>query len=194
VPELKAGDLGAVAKLKDTLTNDTLGDKTDAVTFAAIKFPNRCSPTRSSPRPVATKTRSARRCTGSRRGPVDPLQPRSADQSCCSGQGQLHIEVTVAKLKRRFASTSTSNRRAFLPRNHQGVHRAARASQEADRRARSVRRLQDQWTLTRGADFEFVDDIFGGSIPRQYVPPSRRGFKTRGPVDIWPAIRWSISA
>ena len=39
VPEIKAGDLGAVAKLKDTLTNDTLGDKTDPVTFPAIKFP-----------------------------------------------------------------------------------------------------------------------------------------------------------
>src|SRR5206468_1451806 len=38
VPEIKAGDLGAVAKLKDTLTNDMLGDKTDAVTFVAIKF------------------------------------------------------------------------------------------------------------------------------------------------------------
>src|SRR4029079_17010167 len=39
VPELKAGDLGAVAKLKDTLTNDTLGDKTDAVNFPGVKFP-----------------------------------------------------------------------------------------------------------------------------------------------------------
>src|SRR5213076_2661426 len=39
VPEIKAGDLGAVAKLKDTLTNDTLGDKTDPVTFPPIKFP-----------------------------------------------------------------------------------------------------------------------------------------------------------
>src|SRR4030095_12363017 len=39
VPEVKAGDLGAVAKLKDTLTNDTLGDKSDAVVFPPIKFP-----------------------------------------------------------------------------------------------------------------------------------------------------------
>jgi elongation factor G len=39
VPEIKAGDLGAVAKLKDTLTNDTLGDKSDPVTFPPIKFP-----------------------------------------------------------------------------------------------------------------------------------------------------------
>src|SRR5260221_6600033 len=39
VPEIKAGDLGAVAKLKDTLTSDTLGDKADAVTFPAVTFP-----------------------------------------------------------------------------------------------------------------------------------------------------------
>ena len=39
VPEIKAGDLGAVAKLKDTLTNDTLGDKSDGIAFPAVKFP-----------------------------------------------------------------------------------------------------------------------------------------------------------
>src|SRR5205814_3478306 len=39
IPEIKAGDLGAVAKLKDTLTNDTLGDKADPIAFPAVKFP-----------------------------------------------------------------------------------------------------------------------------------------------------------
>src|SRR6185295_8476761 len=39
VPEIKAGDLGAVAKLKDTLTNDTLGDKSDDIIFPAVKYP-----------------------------------------------------------------------------------------------------------------------------------------------------------
>jgi translation elongation factor EF-G len=46
VPEIKAGDLGAVAKLKDTLTNDVLGDKSDRDHLSADRsFPSRCSPT-----------------------------------------------------------------------------------------------------------------------------------------------------
>ena len=86
VPEIKAGDLGAVAKLKDTLTNDTLGDKADPVTFPADQVSrSRCSRTRSSRRPAATRTRSARRCTGSRKrirrsGTAAIRRPRSC---CC---------------------------------------------------------------------------------------------------------------
>ena len=57
VPELKAGDLGAVPKLKDTLTNDTLGDKADALVFPATKFPEPSPPKSRSPavlkRPIA---------------------------------------------------------------------------------------------------------------------------------------------
>ena len=78
--------------------------------------------------------------------PVDPLQPRSADQELLlSGQGQLHIEVTVAKLKRRFGVDVNLKppripyRETIKPR-----HRGARPAQETDRRPRPVRRLQDQ--------------------------------------------------
>ena len=86
VPEIKAGDLGAVAKLKDTLTNDTLGDKADPVTFPADHVSRAgARPTRSSRRPAATRTRSARRCTGSRKrirrsATAAIRRPRS----CCS--------------------------------------------------------------------------------------------------------------
>ena len=85
VPEIKAGDLGAVAKLKDTLTNDTLGDKGDAVTFPAPKFPE----------PVLSycdRAEEPRRrgqdqhvdAPARGRGPVDPLQPRSADEGAAA--------------------------------------------------------------------------------------------------------------
>ena len=61
-----------------------------------------------------------------------------------SGQGQLHIEVTVAKLKRRFGvDVNLKPPRIPVPRDDQGVDRGARPAQEADRRPRPVRRLQD---------------------------------------------------
>ena len=86
VPEIKAGDLGAVAKLKDTRTNDTIADKAAGITFAPLTLPgSRCSPTPSSRRAAATKTRSARRCTASkrkiRRSATHAIRRRT---SCCS--------------------------------------------------------------------------------------------------------------
>jgi len=88
VPEIKAGDLGAVAKLKDTLTNDTLGDKSDPLMFPAITFRSPCCPTRSSPRAGATRTRSARRCTGSKRKirPSSTAVIRRRWSCCCRGR------------------------------------------------------------------------------------------------------------
>ncbi len=104
VPELHAGDLGAVAKLKDVRTGDTLGDKTAGFTAPAMKYPE----------PVLAYAIEPKS-----RGDEDKIGPamqrlREEDPSISydrdpqthelllSGQGQLHIEVTVAKLRRRF--------------------------------------------------------------------------------------------
>src|SRR5262249_32705837 len=104
VPEIKAGDLGAVAKLKETLTNDTLGDKADPVTFPAIKFPEPVLSYAIEPRSRGDEDKIS--TAMHRLEEEDPTIRYSRDQQTkellLSGQGQLHIEVTVAKLKRRF--------------------------------------------------------------------------------------------
>ena len=86
VPEIKAGDLGAVAKLKDTLTNDTLGDKTDADHLPADhSSPSRCCLRDRAEEPRRRGQDQHRRCTGSRK-----RTRRSATaairrpRSCCS--------------------------------------------------------------------------------------------------------------
>ena len=66
VPEVKAGDLGAVAKLKETLTNDTIGDK-GGLSVRPIVFPEPVLAYAIEPKSRGTRTRSARRCTGSRK-------------------------------------------------------------------------------------------------------------------------------
>src|SRR3989442_450779 len=103
VPEIKAGDLGAVAKLKDTLTNDTLGDK-DAVTFPPITFPEPVLAYAIEPKTRGDEDKIS--TSMHRLEEEDPSIRYSRDaqtkELLLSGQGQLHIEVTVAKLKRRF--------------------------------------------------------------------------------------------
>ena len=104
VPELKAGDLGAVPKLKDTLTNDTIGDKADPTVFPATKFPEPVLSYAIEPKSRGDEDKIS--ASMHRLEEADPSISYSRDpqtkELLLSGQGQLHIEVTVAKLKRRF--------------------------------------------------------------------------------------------
>ena len=146
VPEIKAGDIGAVAKLKDTQTSHTLGDKDTAVRFPAITFPEPVLAYAIEP-----KTRGDEEKISSsmqRLLEEDPTIRYSRDpqthELLLSGQGQLHIEVTVAKLKRRFAvEVNLKPPQDPVPRDHQGGDRGPRPAQEADGRPRPVRRLHD---------------------------------------------------
>ncbi|HXE79697.1 MAG TPA: elongation factor G, partial [Vicinamibacterales bacterium] len=104
VPELRAGDLGGVAKLKDTLTNDTLGDKAAGIRFAPIKFPEPVLSYAIEPKSRGDEDKIS--TAMHRLEEEDPTIRYTRDpqtkELLLSGQGQLHIEVTVAKLKRRF--------------------------------------------------------------------------------------------
>ena len=104
VPEVRAGDLGAVAKLKDTLTSDLLGDKNVSFGVLPIKFPE---PVISYAIEPKTRGDEEKISTALHRlQEEDPSISYNRDaqtkQLLLAGQGQSHIEVTVAKLKRRF--------------------------------------------------------------------------------------------
>ena len=182
MPEVKAGDLGAVAKLKETQSGDTLADKGDHVhVSAARRSPRRCWPTPSSRRRRGDEDKISSALHRLRE--EDPTihfdrDPQTKDQ-LLSGQGQLHIEVTVAKLKRRFGVDVTLK----LPRVP--YRETIGAPAEAHGRHKKQTGGHGQFgdckirvePLPRGADFEFVDEIFGGSIPRQFVPAVEKGIQ-----------------
>ena len=181
VPEMKAGDLGAVAKLKETQSGDTIADKGAKVTFPPLTFP---APVLAYA--IEPKTRGDEDKISSalhRLREEDPTihfdrDPQTKDQ-LLSGQGQLHIEVTVAKLKRRFGVDVTLK----LPRVP--YRETIGAPAEAHGRHKKQTGGHGQFgdckikvePLPRGEDFEFVDEIFGGSIPRQFVPAVEKGIQ-----------------
>lgn len=179
--ELHAGDLGAVAKLKDTHTSDTLGDAQADFLPPRIRFPE----------PVLAYALQPRsRADEDKIGPAihrlieeDPSIALTRDAQThdllLSGQGQLHIEVTVAKLRRRFGVEVT------LKPPHIPYRETITAPTEAHGRHKKQTGGHGQFgdckirvePLPRGADFEFVDDIFGGAIPRQFVPAVEKGIQ-----------------
>jgi elongation factor G len=200
VPELHAGDLGAVAKLKDTHTNDTLGDRQanfvpDPITFAepvlayAIQPKSRGDEDKIGP--AMQRLREEDPSIGYSRDP-------QTHDLLLSGQGQLHIEVTVAKLRRRFGVEVN------LKPPHIPYRETITAKTEAHGRHKKQTGGHGQFgdckirvePLARGAEFQFVDDIFGGAIPRQFVPAVEKGIqdaRMRGFLAGYPMVDFRVT-
>jgi elongation factor G len=200
VPELKAGDLGAVAKLKDTLTNDVLADAKIGVVFAPIRFAEPLLSYAIEPKSRGDEDKIS--TSLARLMEEDPTIRYARDpqtkELLLSGQGQLHIEVTVAKLKRRFGVDVNLK----LPRI--AYRETIKASTEAHGRHKKQTGGHGQFgdckirvePLPRGADFAFEDDIFGGAIPRQFVPAVEKGIqeaRQRGYLAGFPMVDFKVT-
>jgi elongation factor G len=181
VPELRAGDIGAIAKLKDTLTGDTLGDKN-----APIFYPHARAPEPSITFAVEPKTRADEDRIGvaihkileedlALRFGRDP----QTKEFLLSGSGQQHIEVVVAKLRKRYHVEMT------LKPPKVPYRETIRAKADAEGKHKKQTGGHGQFglcrikmePLPRGSGIEFVDDVFGGAIPKNWIPSVEKGLR-----------------
>ena len=195
VPEIKAGDIAAVAKLKETLTGDLLSEKPTPIRVPPIKFPEPVISYAIEPKSRGDEEKIS--TAMHRLQEEDPSIAYTRDpqtkELLLAGQGQLHIEVTVAKLKRRFGVE------VLLKPPRIPYRETITAATEAHGRHKKQTGGHGQFgdckvkfePLPRGSDFEFVDDIFGGAIPRQFVPAIEKGLqdaRTRGFLAGFPMV------
>jgi elongation factor G len=181
VPELHAGDIGAIAKLKETLTGDTLGDKS-----APIYFPLAHQSEPSITFAIEPKTRADEDRIGQaiHRILEEDLSLRfsrdtQTKEFLLSGSGQQHVEVVVAKLRKRYHVELT------LKPPKVAYRETIRAKADAEGKHKKQTGGHGQFgvcrvrmePLPRGAGFEFVDDIFGGAIPKNYIPSVEKGIR-----------------
>ncbi len=200
VDELRAGDLGAVAKLKDTHTGDTLADKGSSIKFPPFTFPSPVLSYAIEPKSRGDEDKISTSLQRLRE--EDPTIEYGRDDQTqellLSGQGQLHIEVTVAKLKRRFGVEVNLK----LPRI--AYRETILASTEAHGRHKKQTGGHGQFgdckirmePLPRGSDFEFANEIFGGAIPRQFVPAVEKGIqqsRMRGYLAGYPVVDLKVT-
>ena len=200
VPELKAGDLGAVAKLKETHTNDTLGEKGSHVRFAPIAFAEPVLSYAIEPKSQGDEEKISGALQRLRE--EDPTIQYTRDpqtrQLLLSGQGQVHIEVAVAKLKRRFG-VGVNLKLPRIP-----YRETIMAATEAHGRHKKQSGGHGQFgdcrirvePLPRGEDFAFVDEIFGGSIPRQFIPAVEKGIletRDKGYLAGYPMVDFKVT-
>jgi elongation factor G len=199
VPEVKAGDLGAVAKLKDTRTNDTLADKAAGISFAPISFSEPVLSYAIEPksRGDEDKISSSMHRLEEEDSTIRYVRDPQTNELLLAGQGQLHIEVTVAKLKRRFG-VEVNLKPPRIP-----YRETITARVEAHGRHKKQTGGHGQFgdckirmePLPRGSDFEFVDEIFGGSIPRQFIPAVEKGIqesRLRGYLAGYPVVDFRV--
>ena len=200
VPDLRAGDIGAVAKLKDTHTNDILGDKNAGFLVPPIAFPEPVLAYAIEPksRTDEDKIGPAMQRLHEEDQSISYARDPQTHELLLSGQGQLHIEVTVAKLRRRFGVEVTLKppRIAYRETITAKVEAHGRHKKQTGGHGQFGDCKITMEPLPRGSDFEFVDDIFGGAIPRQYVPAVEKGIqdtRMRGYLAGYPVVDFRVT-
>jgi elongation factor G len=199
VPEIQAGDVGAVAKLKDTHTNDTLGDKANPIVLPPIAFGEPSTTFAIEPKSRGDEDKIS--AALHRLMEEDPVLRLSRDSQThevlLSGMGQLHIEVVVGKLRKRF-KVEVNLKTPSVP-----YRETIKASAEGHGRHKKQTGGHGQFgdckirmkPLARGADFSFVDNIFGGSIPKNFIPAVEKGIqdaRVKGYVAGYPMVDFEV--
>jgi elongation factor G len=200
VPEVHAGDLGAIAKLKDTLTGDTLGEKTAPIVYPHADIPEPLLTFAIEPKTRGDEDRigvAIHRILEADQGVRFRRDPQTKE-FLLSGAGQQHIEVVVAQLRNRYhvALTLKPPRVPFREtiRGHadaEGKHK----KQSGGHGQFGVCRIKIE-PLPRGSGVEFVDDIVGGAIPRQWIPSVEKGIREaadRGFLAGFPVVDFRVS-
>ncbi len=199
IQELHAGDIGAVAKLRETLTGDTLGDKN-----APIQYPHVQLPEPAITFAIEPKTRADEDKLGAG---LHKLMEEDAmlrffrdpqtKEFLIAGTGQQHIEVVVSKMKKRYHAE------VVLKAPKVPYRETIRGKADVQGRHKKQTGGHGQYgdckikmePLPRGAEFEFVNDIFGGAIPKNFIPAVEKGIKdaaSRGYLAGYPVVNFRV--
>jgi elongation factor G len=199
IAELHSGDIGVVAKLRDTHTNDTLSTREVSIVLPKIPFPE----------PIITVAVEVKQ-----RGEEDKLSTglhklheedptfhhefnAELGQTLLRGLGERHLEIVVGRLARKFGVHAQITKPKVAYRETlkgkgegQGKHKKQTGGRG---------QYGDCWIrlapLPRGSGFVFDDQIVGGVIPRQYIPAVERGIveaAARGPVAGYPVVDFKV--
>ena len=179
--QVVAGDIGVVAKLTETGTGDTLASKEEPLLLPSIEFPRPLLSMAVEPKSKADEDKMGTALH--RLAEEDPTLHVHRDvemkQTIVSGMGEVHLEVVVERLKRKFGVDVTLS----LPRvpYRETIKGTAKAQgryvrQTGGRGQYGVCFIEVE-PLPRGAGFEFVDKIFGAAIPNQFIPSVEKGVR-----------------
>jgi elongation factor G len=179
ITELHAGDIGAIAKLKETLTGDTLGDKGVTVTYPPVELRE---PSIAFAIEAKSRNDEDRMGNGVHRILEEDQSLRfyrdpQTREFLLAGAGQQHVEIVCSRLKKRYGVEVTLKAPKIPYR--ETIRGFADVQGRHKKQTGGHGQFGDCWIkvepLPRGGKFEFHNEIFGGSIPKNFIPAVEKG-------------------
>ena len=179
IKEVRAGDIAAAVGLKDVTTGDTLCDPNNVITLERMEFPE---PVIS--QAVEPKTKVDQEKMGlalSKLAQEDPSfrvrTDEESGQTIISGMGELHLEIIIDRMMREFGVEANVGKpqvayRETIRKTVEHQHKYAKQSGGRGQYGHVYLRLMPQ---EPGSEFEFIDEIKGGVVPREYIPAVQKG-------------------
>ncbi|MBS1645979.1 MAG: elongation factor G [Bacteroidetes bacterium] len=184
---IEAGDIGAAVGFKDIRTGDTLCDEKNPIVLEAMNFPEPVIGIAIEPKTQGDLDRLG---VGlNKLAEEDPTfrvkTDQDSGQTIISGMGELHLEIIVDRLKREFkvevnqgapqvaykeAIASTTNHREVYKKQTGGRGKFADINIE-------IGPIDADWDVAKQGELQFVNEITGGNIPREFIPAVEKGFK-----------------
>jgi elongation factor G len=195
IKEVHAGDIAAAVGLRDSTTGDTLCEETRPIVLEAIEFPEPVISIAIEPKTKADQEKLG--VSLQKLATEDPsfrvTTDRETGQTLISGMGELHLEIIVDRLLREFKVDASVGKPQVAYK--ETVRRAATHETKFVRQTGGrgqyghvVLRVEPR---APGAGFEFVDQIKGGVVPREYIPAVERGVRDAtgaGPLAGYPIV------
>lgn len=181
VESVSCGDIAALAKLKDTSTNDTLCSEKAVVIFPSIVFPEPAVSSSVKPKSRSDEEKISDALSKLTNEDLTFKVSRDAvtKELIISGIGDLHLDVMVHRLKKKFEVDVELG----VPKvaYKETITKTTKVQGKHKKQSGGRGQYGDVWLelepLPRGGNYEFVDKIFGGSVPRNYLPSIEKGVK-----------------
>ena len=177
IKEVRAGDIAACIGLKNVTTGDTLSDAKDLVVLERMEFPEPVISLAVEPKSKPDQEKMS--IALGKLAQEDPSFRVSSDeesgQTIISGMGELHLEVLVERMKREFSVEANVGKpqvayREAITSNVEVEHKYAKQSGGKGQYGHVLMRMEPC-----EEEFEFVDEIKGGAIPKEYIPAVQKG-------------------
>jgi len=181
IKEVRAGDIAAAVGLKDVTTGDTLCDPGKVITLERMEFPEPVISVAIEPRTTADQEKMG--IALSKLAQEDPSFRVHTDgesgQTIISGMGELHLEIIVDRMKREFAVEANVGApqvayRETIRKSVEAEGKFVRQSGGRGQYGHVWLRLEPQ---PQGSGYEFVNDIVGGTVPREYIGAVDKGIE-----------------
>ena len=181
IAEAKAGEIVAMIGLKETKTGDTMSDEEHPIVLEGITF---AEPVISLA--IEPKTKSDQQKMGmalAKLSEEDPTFTINVDhetgQTIIGGMGELHLEIIVDRLKREFKVEADVGKpqvayRETITKEADGEGKYIKQSGGRGQYGHVLIRIEPK---DRGTEYEFVNEIKGGAVPREYIEPTNKGIK-----------------